>query len=501
MPRANARLDQIVALALKGLLTGEIADELLLMGSQAARVVMLATNRRLLDIERMHADASAHGPHTPSGSIPPYLKPKAGASDAADTTAHSPTSIPTPKLKPGGQKGHAGSRRASPVEVTREVVIPAQELCPTCKGPLNPPMTGRSRTRNYEDIPKSIDVETIKATIPRQYCPCCKKEVEPPVVDVLPRAMIGHRLCAVSAWLHYGMGISLAHVRGILKGPLSFSLSEGGLIDIWHRLADILEPWHLEIREKAKQCAVLHADETGWRVNGSTHWLWCFAGSDVCSYQIDAHRSIEAVLKFFTQEFEGTLVTDFYRVYDHVLAGDRQYCIPHVLRDLKEGDKTNTSAPWKTFSSTCMKLLKEALNLRKQPDFEVQKYKDQSWELEQRLMRLVEPEYNEDQETHALAARLRRTQDHIFTFLFKAEVPPDNNHAERMIRPAVVMRKISQSNKSDRGAKTQERLMSIFATLKLRGYDDPSRILVESLREYVRTDTLPALPEKLAAGG
>ena len=482
------------------MLTEELADEVLAMGSQAARVVMLATNRRLMDIERVNADASGHGPHTPSGSIPPYLKPNVGA-NASDAAADASSDSPTPPRQRGGQKGHAGSRRPAPVRAPREVAIPALELCPSCKERLNPPMNGRSRSRTYEDIPKSIDVETIKATIPRQYCPCCKKEVEPPVVEVLPRAMIGHRLCAVSAWLHYGMGISLAHVRGILKGPLSFSLSEGGLIDIWRRLADILEPWHLEIKEKAKQCAVLHADETGWRVNGNTHWLWCFAGSDVCSYQIDAHRSIEAVLKFFTEEFQGTLVTDFYRVYDHVQAGDRQYCIPHVLRDLVGGDTTNTSTTWKTFSAACRKLLKEALDLRKKPDFEVEKYRDQSWELEQRLMKLVEPEYHDDPQTRTLATRLRRTQDHLLTFLNNADVPPDNNHAERMVRPAVVMRKISQGNRSERGAKTQETLMSIFATLKLRGYDDPSQTIVAALREYVRTDTLPPLPGKRAADG
>jgi transposase len=32
--------------------------------------------------------------------------------------------------------------------------------------------------------------------------------------------------------------------------------------------------------------AVLNADETGWRLNGITHWLWCFTTKELCYYLI-----------------------------------------------------------------------------------------------------------------------------------------------------------------------------------------------------------------------
>ena len=41
----------------------------------------------------------------------------------------------------------------------------------------------------------------------------------------------------------------------------------------------------------------------------------------------------------------------------------------------------------------------------------------------------------------------------------------DNNHAERTIRPAVIIRKNSYGNRSQRGADCQAVLMSIFRTL------------------------------------
>jgi len=60
-------------------------------------------------------------------------------------------------------------------------------------------------------------------------------------------------------------------------------------------------------------------------------------------------------------------------------------------------------------------------------------------------------------------------------------VPFDNNLAERMIRPAVVLRKNSQSNRSERGAAVQAVLMSIYQTLKLRGHD-PLATITKALR-------------------
>ena len=49
------------------------------------------------------------------------------------------------------------------------------------------------------------------------------------------------------------------------------------------------------------------------------------------------------------------------------------------------------------------------------------------------------------QEKHArrLVKRLRRHQGELFTFLDHPEVPSDNNHAERQLRPAVMVRKNS----------------------------------------------------------
>jgi hypothetical protein len=70
----------------------------------------------------------------------------------------------------------------------------------------------------------------------------------------------------------------------------------------------------------------------------------------------------------------------------------------------------------------------------------------------------------------------------------------NNNHAEREVRPAVIIRKNSYGNRSEVGADAQAVLMTIFRTLKQRGHQ-PIQTIVAALRAYVSTGALPQLPQ------
>ncbi|MCP4901053.1 MAG: transposase [bacterium] len=113
--------------------------------------------------------------------------------------------------------------------------------------------------------------------------------------------------------------------------------------------------------------------------------------------------------------------------------------------------------------------------------------------LEVRLQQLIDTPW---EGTHAkrLVKRLRRHQNDLFTFLDQPGVPFDNNAGERAIRPAVIIRKNSYGNRSQRGADCQAVLMSIFRTLKQRGHD-PIRTLIDALATYLTTGQLPKLPK------
>jgi len=89
---------------------------------------------------------------------------------------------------------------------------------------------------------------------------------------------------------------------------------------------------------------------------------------------------------------------------------------------------------------------------------------------------------------------LKRHQNELFTFLEHLEVTADNNHAERMIRPAVIARKNSYCNRSPKGAETQAIMMSIFRTLHLRK-EDLVVVLEQALQAYCQKGFIPPLPD------
>ena len=206
----------------------------------------------------MKAEKRSDDPSCPSSQKPVYEKPNARGK----------------KKKAGRLPGHQGTRRPSPDQVDRTEVCRA-EACPDCGSPLN--LCSDIRHRYVEDIPNDINVEVVRYAIHRDWCPTFRKTVEPTVTDALPKSMIGNRLLAMSAWLHYALGTTLSQILSVFNFHLQFEITSGGLIHMWHRLAEILGPWYEEVAGQLIATAVLHADETGWRVNGKTHWLWCFA--------------------------------------------------------------------------------------------------------------------------------------------------------------------------------------------------------------------------------
>lgn len=429
----------------------------------------------IMELSLHGAGAHTPSPSTPSGMVPVYTKPPRSKR----------------KKKPGRKRGHAGARRGAPEHIDREVTHPL-ENCPHCGTRLGTPCA--HRTRIIEDITETVPPEATEHTIPRAWCSACGRLVEPPVTDALPGATVGNRLLALTAWMHYGVGTTIAQIVAVLNAHLHFKLSEGALVAMWHRLAEILEGWYQVIGEEARDSAVLHADETGWRVAGRTHWLWCFSAPRVTWYMIDRCRGAPALQRFFLAEFAGVLVSDFWGAYNRLLVAARQVCLVHLLRDLETVEQyKDCSGDWPAFAKKLRRLVGDAMRLKKNEAVGPESFASRKQRFVSRLDALITGDWANRQACR-LVKRLRRHHDHLFTFLDYPEVTPDNNHAEREIRPAVIMRKNSYANRSDKGAATQAVLMSIYRTLKLRGLD-PLATITEALAVYIKTGALPPLPK------
>jgi transposase len=472
--KQQSPFDTLLSALFCGELTKPQAMQLAALGPEAVQLALLAANDRIAQLQ-----PASVSPSTPSGMVPVYEKP------ATDKRR---------RKKPGAKNGHKGWRRKTPEKIDARVEH-RLEVCPCCGGELQ--RCQRQRKRIIEDIPQQITPVVTEHTIHRDYCPGCKKHVEPVVPDAMPNATLGHNVIALSSWFHYGLGVTIGQVRDILTSHLHTEITAGGLLAGWHRLAETLFPWYEQIGREARAGAVLHADETGWRVDGQTYWLWCFCNHRCCYYMIDQSRGTPALQKFFTEAYQGTLVTDFWAAYDSVWTGDNQKCLPHLLRELFKVDEYNGTLQWNTFSKQLKRLIRDGLRLRKRPDFNFQRYASRVGLINQRLWKLADAIYH-DADANRLAKRIGKYRDYLFTFLDTAGVPPDNNHGERQVRPAVIIRKNSLCNRSEQGAATQAILMSVYRTLKLRGLD-PTKTIAEALRTFLQCGTLPTLPAENVA--
>ena len=389
-------------------------------------------------------------PLTPSGAIPVYLKPNKKKKR---------------RKKPGRKKGHPGKSRKVPDHIDKQVEHDLA-ACPHCQTPLKKP--AKHRRRYIEDIPQVQPVVT-EHIIHGYWCPCCRKIVEPAVLEAMPGDNIGLHTFVLTAWQHYSGGISVNYVIDQLGKLSRFKITPGGLTQAWLKLAGYLKAEYQRIGEEARKSAVLHADETGWRLSGDLRWLWCFTNKKLCYYLIAKTRAGTVVLKFLRRCFKGTLICDFLKVYNQIEALAKQRCFFHLFAELLKVEARNVGAEWKLFQARLTRLMKDSVSLwEKKADLCPGLFQRKKDNLYFRLNWLIELDYT-DKDCRRLRKRLERHREELFTFLEHEGVSPYNNHAEQQMRKPVLWRRRCQQNRSDRGMEAQAILMSVFRTAELQG--------------------------------
>jgi len=402
-------------------------------------------------------DQICASPTTPSGMKPPYLKPQGKRR----------------KRRPGRKAGHPGISRPKPEKIDNykeHTLI----NCPACDNKLGKPV--RNYKRYTEDIPP-VEVEVTEHTVYGYWCSQCKKIVYPKITDAFPNAMIGLRVIVFTAWLHYLIGISVNNIVKMLGVFAKLKVTSGALTLSWEKLASLLEPVYEDTRKKVKKAAVLNADETGWRINGVTHWLWCFTTKKFCYYVIDKSRGSPVVKKVFGKIFSGILICDFWGAYNKLCALAKQRCLYHLFTELVKVDKHNRSTPWRKFCKKLYRLLKDAIRLSEKKDkLEDSVFQRRKAKLYSRLDQLLQT-HSENKDIKRLIKRLNRHKMELFTFLEYEGVSPFNNHSEQQMRKPVIIRKITQQNRSKTGAKTLAILMTVFRSAELQNLDPVQTVL------------------------
>ena len=249
--------------------------------------------------EKLDQLCGSIGPNCPSGMKPPYLKEPGKKR----------------RKKPGRKKGHPGVSRNRPEKIDRckEHML---QTCPDCHNPLTKSI--KSYNRYTVDIPSPVEPEVTEHTVYGYWCTNCKKPVYPKVADAMPNCTLGLNLLVMTAWLHYWVGMSVRNLVKLLSIFWAVDVSPGGLTQAWKNLATTLKPVYDDIGRMIKHSAVLNADETGWRIIGKTHWLWCFATKQWCYFVIDKTRGSPLVKRVLGKLFEGILICDFWGAYNKI---------------------------------------------------------------------------------------------------------------------------------------------------------------------------------------
>ncbi len=218
----------------------------------------------------------------------------------------------------------------------------------------------------------------------------------------------------------------------------------------------------------------MHADETGAPVDGDNYWDWVFATAKICLHVIDKSRGQKVVEAVLGKRYGGILVSDFLAAYNKQEAKAKQKCLVHLLRDLKKIlECTDANDPSHVYCRGLKALLQRAIDLSGlYGEKEISK---QKFEVKRRLIKetLDDFQFPDPQKSvlTRISKRLARHKNELFTFLDYPGLPYHNNHAERLIRPSVLLRKITFGNRSLNGTLNHDVLMSLQQTAGLNGKD------------------------------
>lgn len=396
-------------------------------------------------------------------------EPPFGSSTSSAKLPLKPTSPAERQAKRGGARpGHRGHgrRMRSPTDT---VTLPPHDCCPDCGGPLG---GHAERTRILLDA-EPLRVSARRYRFTRQRCRRCGKTVTPVVPGALPKALLGNRLTALVATEHYLHGMPMGQLATRLK------VGEGALFHAMHQLAHRLAAVPARLAETLRQAPCKHADETPWRIDGANGYAWFFGNADTSLFRFGLSRAgsvVTAVLG--AQPLPGTLVVDRYAGY-HRSPCARQFCYAHLLRDLKDlASACPDSREVATFVATLAPRLAAAMHLPGQNLADADYYALAN-DLRRDILAAI------DHPARHLAVQgyqsiFRQHRQHLFRWVDDRRIPPDNNFAERALRPTVIARKLSFGSQSPIGAQTREVLMTTVQTLAKR-VADPLAALTQAL--------------------
>lgn len=371
-----------------------------------------------------------------------------------------PAAAPSARRK-RRERGY-GRRRMAPTQRR----IHAYQHCPRCRTPL----AGGTvvRTREVIEVPVVPAVVTEHVYLARRCSHCRHAWVPGPGVagEVVGQGRLGVGLLSLIAILREEARLPVATIQWYLHTLHGLEVSVGAIVAACATVAAKAAPLVEQIRGDIRASPVVHADETGWRENGTNGYAWTFSTPTERAF-VHGGRDEGMLADALGDGFAGVLVSDFYSVYTSY-EGRHQYCWAHLLRDADELAEQHRGQPAVRGWTAALHALYGRARTARHPEPASRQRAQRAFEAE--LAAVCRPFLGDaDAPQRVLGERIARHLSELFVFVADPSVPRANNAAERSLRHLVTTRKISGGTRSAAGTVPKMALATLFGAWRVHG--------------------------------
>lgn len=366
----------------------------------------------------------------------------------------------------GGQPGHPGTCRSPvPADQVDRIIEHHPTRCPRHGEPLNLTSTGEPRIQQVIEL-KERPIEVIEHRCFGHACRVDGEIIYASLPDgVIEGPVLGPRLMSMIGYMKGGLHSTYSGLEDFSRDVLGVDLSRALLCNTVARVSEALRPAYEQLRDHVPTEPVLHVDETGWKDNGKKHWLWIFATGAISVFVLAKSRSSRVLHEVLGTVYGGTLVSDFYSAYVGYANGLQQYCLAHLIRDVKFLTELPDPAE-RAFGQMLLTQFRRLFHFwHLRQTIPKDRFNRLMQKIRHRILVLADrPDL--PRQSARLAKRIGKHDMALFRFLFDPAVEPTNNTAERAIRHSVLDQRLTQGSRSDKGRRWTERIFTVLDTCR-----------------------------------
>lgn len=440
-----------------------VAELLELVARQAERIAQLEAE--IAELKRQLGQNSSNSSRPPSADglakpAPKSLRRKSGK-------------------RPGGQAGHDG-RTLSQIDSPDETIEHEPSACAGCGAGLAGAQVASVVRRQVFDVPP-VTARVVEHRLVARRCGCGTVTAAVAPAGVAAPVQYGPRTKAIVSYLMAGQFLAQARCAQAMADLFGVTVSEGTVAAMTAEAARELGGFLDATRAALRSAELVHADETGLRVDGKLHWVHSTSTDRLSLITVHQRRGRQGIdAHGVLPDYGGTVVHDAWRPYDCYTTATHALCNAHLLRDLQQvldcyPQPAAGQAAWARQAIDALIMLRDlaaaAAVTAKPVDPARRKHLQARFTsaavdgMRHNGLRRTKIEARHN----ALAKRMLDRAGDYLRFAYDPTVPFSNNAAEREIRMVRLRQKVSGCMRTLAGARHFAAIRSYLATTAKNG--------------------------------